>query len=81
MNKKASAPLIILFAVFYFFAGMILYQYLKPEVDNSRSDMACSGPLTPGDRVTCLIIDGTIPMVILTIFAATGGILTDKLIK
>ena len=79
MNKKASIGFIILFAVFYFFAGMILYQFLKPDIDLARTDMACSSSQTSGDRISCLLIDGVIPLVVITITSAAGGYVTDKL--
>lgn len=79
MNNKGTAVfLLILFAVFYFIAGMILYQFLKPVIDQSRIDVACSATTTSGDRILCTMIDSVIPIVVLVIISvalayATGG--------
>ena len=79
MNKKGSTLLIILFAVIYFFAGMILYQFLKSDIDIARSSLSCSATSTSGDRLVCLIVGSVIPLVLWAVISATGGILTDKL--
>jgi len=81
MNKKASTFLVILIVIFYFIVGMILYQFIKPEIDSTRTNIVCASPSTAGDRVTCLIVDGIIPIVIITILASAGGYLTERLLR
>lgn len=80
MNNKGFAGLWIVFAIFYFFVGMILYQYVKPDIDTARAvdQMNCVAPLTAGDKVICLIFDAIIPILILGIVSVAGGIITEK---
>ena len=79
MNKNGAIGFVILIAIFYFFAGMILYQFLKPDIDLARVGMSCSSSLTSGDRIVCLMIDSVIPLVVIAILSATGGFITDRL--
>lgn len=84
MNRKGSigsVALIGLFAICYFMAGMIIYQFLKAPIDEARTGMECSNPDTWGDKGSCLIIGGVIPLTILTILSIAGGIVTDKMMK
>lgn len=73
--------LAIVFAIFYFMAGMITYQVLKADITIQRDadHLNCSSPDTAGDRVTCLVLDGVIPILIISILSVTGGIITDKI--
>ena len=82
MNRKGSTMLAILFAICFFLFGMILYQYIKPDIAVQRDadHMNCAAAATSGDRMICLIFDGVIPMAILGIISATGGIIFNKVI-
>ena len=79
-NKGSSIFLIVLIAVVYFMAGMIMYQLIKPDIDLARTGLSCSSPTTAGDRFDCLVIDGIVPIVVITILSATGGFITEKVI-
>ena len=83
MNKKGAAMLAILFAIVYFMLGMILYQFLKPDITIQRDadHLNCALPDTAGDRFTCLILDAVIPIIILGILSTAGGIITDSVLK
>lgn len=78
MNKKGTMMLVLLIAVIYFMAGMILYQFLKPDVLSTRTSLECSNPDTSGDMLTCLIVDGVVPMAIIGILSVAGGYVTEK---
>lgn len=78
MNKTGSTLFVILMAVVYFMFGMIVYQYLKTDIDLARGGLSCSATETAGDRFTCLIFDGIIPIVIITILSGAGGYITEK---
>lgn len=82
MNKRGAMALTILFAIVYFMAGMIIYQFLKPDIAIQRDvdHMNCSAPDTSGDKVICLLFDGIIPLVVLGILATTAGIITQKVL-
>lgn len=84
MNNKGSIGSVLfigLFALCYFIAGMVLYQFLKAPIDEARTGMECTNPDTWGDKGVCLIIGSVVPLVILTIFSITGGVITDKMLK
>ena len=84
MNKKGSIGsvlLIGLFAFIYFMAGMVLYQFLKTPIDEARTNMACTSPSTWADKGICLVVSSVVPLVIITIFSITGGVITDKMIR
>jgi hypothetical protein len=78
MNRKGTLMYMVLIAIFYFITGMILYQFLKPDITLARTEIVCSSPDTWGDMFNCLLLDGTIPLVIIAIISTTGGIITDK---
>lgn len=82
MNKKGSMMLAVLFAIAYFIIGMTAFQFLKPDIAIQRNadHMNCTGTTSSGDKMICLILDGTVPMVILGILATAGGIITKKVI-
>lgn len=81
MNKKGSTMLVVLLAACYFMFGMILYQFLKPDIAVMRdaSHMNCSSTTDYGDMGICLILDGVIPVVVIGILATAGGVITDKI--
>lgn len=84
MNKKGSIgsiAFIALIAICYFMFGMIIYQFLKPVIDVTRTGLSCATPDTSGDKVVCLIVGSVVPLAILTILSVTGGIITEKMIK
>ena len=83
MNNKgqiSSLGFSILIAVLIFAAGMIIMNFIKPEITNARTDLSCSTPsiISDGTKATCLIIDGVIPYFILIVISAAGGLITSK---
>lgn len=82
MNKKGKM-LFVFLAIFYFIFGMIIYQFVKPDIAIARNsdNLKCSLPDTDGDRIVCLLIDGVIPILIIGILAVTAGLITDGVIK
>ena len=84
MNTKGGVTILaVLFGICYFMFGMITYQLLKPDITDQRDSnhLNCSSPSSDGDKVTCLLLDGVIPLFIISILSATGGIITDAIIK
>lgn len=82
-NKKGSTILIILIALVYFIFGMIFMNFIKDDVTIARdaTHLKCSNPDTDGDKLTCLIVDGVIPLFIIAVLSAGGGYITDKALK
>ena len=62
--------------IFYFMAGMIIYQLLKPDISQARVDNGCLAPETPGDMAVCLIFDAIIPYMIIGVLATAAGYVT-----
>lgn len=83
MNKKGVTLLAVLFAIAYFMFGMIVYQLIKPDITLQRDadHLNCAAPTWDGDKVTCLLLDGVIPLLIITILSVAGGIISDKVMK
>lgn len=82
MNKKATTALSVIFAIMYFMVGMMGYQFLKADITIQRdaTHLNCAVPDTHGDKLTCLLLDGIIPLLILAVLSVAGGIVTDKLV-
>lgn len=80
MNKTVSLPLVILFAVIYFMFGILIMNFLKVDVTTARTalDCASAGTITGGDKITCLIVDGVIPLFILVVTCLAGGYITEQ---
>lgn len=81
MNRKGATLFIALAAIIYFMFGMLIYQFLKPDIVLTRTSLECSSPDTSGDMAMCLFIDGIIPLVVLGILASAGGYLTDRALR
>ncbi|KKN08064.1 hypothetical protein LCGC14_1060630 [marine sediment metagenome] len=85
MNKKGQAGMVIIIAIMIFIIGMSAVNLLKPDVTSLRSvtGLNCvnSSAISDGTKMTCLMIDVTIPWVIITIFAVAGGLIFTKFIK
>lgn len=73
--------IVVFLAVAYFMFGMIVYQFLKPDIAIQRDSdhLNCSAAMDWGDMGICLVLDGVIPLVVIGILSATGGIITDKI--
>lgn len=67
-------------ALVYFMFGMIFLNFLMPDVALIRnaSNLHCAAPDTEGDKLTCLIVDGVIPLFILAVLSTAGGIITER---
>ena len=71
----------ILVAFMIFVAGYLIIEPLKDNITTSRSDLNCSTPalITDGNKMMCLIIDGTVPYFIITMIALSLGFVTRYL--
>ena len=81
MNKIAIGYLGILFFFIYFLAGMIVYQYIKDDIDLTRTAITCDNPTTNSDRINCLAIDAIIPATILVIVWVALSYFSGGIIK
>ena len=81
MNSKGAVGFMILMAIVFFIAGLIIYQFVKPDIATARIDMNCTAPASWGDMTICLIFDGIIPYMVIGILASAGSIVTSEVIK
>ncbi len=85
MNRKGQAGMAIIIAIMIFIVGMSAVNLLKPEVTELRSatGLNCvnASAISDGTKLTCLVVDVTLPWVIITIFAVAGGLIFTKFIK
>jgi len=77
MNKKGNLFLAILIGIVYFMAGMITYQLIKPDLDIARENLVCDSPTSPGSMLTCLVIDGIVPALVIIIFFIAMKTITE----
>ena len=89
LNKKAQSTgipaisIAFMTAVFIFLVGMGVMNLIKPEVNVSKNtdNLNCNSlTISDGTKVTCLIVDVVIPYFIITIIAASGGVITARLL-
>ena len=81
MNNRGQVGLTVVIVIFYFIAGMTLYQFFKPDIVIARTDIGCSAPASWGDMGLCLLLDGIIPYFIIGIISTAGGIITNEAFK
>ena len=85
MNNRGQMGIAVIAAIMIFMVGMLVINILKPEVTTARS--AASGldcantTITDGTKLTCLVVDFTVPYFILIVFSAAGGFITARLIQ
>jgi hypothetical protein len=80
-NKKAQLGLAIINAIFVFIMGMLIINFLMPEVTNFRVNMNCDSYTTISDatKLLCLVSDITIVYWIWLIFSITIGVIISRL--
>lgn len=85
MNRKGQAGIAVIIAIMIFIVGMSSVNLLKPDVTELRSatGLNCvnASAISDGTKMTCLVVDATIPWVIITIFAVAGGLIFSKFIR
>lgn len=82
MNKKGSVFLSIVFAGMFFVMGMVFLNYVKLDVTETTSStgLDCSNvnALSDGTKLTCLLTDSVVPVLIISVLSVTGGILLGR---
>lgn len=70
-------------SVFLFMIGITQLNFIRGLVTDVRGtdQLYCaSNTLSDGQKFTCLLVDFVIPFFIITIFSASGGIITARLL-
>ena len=74
--------LAIMSTVMFFIIGIMLVNVLMSEVTSGRLNLSCSAAdsISDGTKLLCLVLDGIIPYMIVTVLAVAVGFITDKLL-
>lgn len=82
-NKKAQSTLLMSFLVAFmlFFIGMIVVNFLMPDITTARTQNSCSSPNSDGGKALCLILDFTIPYFFVLVISVAGGYATNKFLQ
>ena len=83
MNRKGTMALSILTSIFFFFAGMIIMNFVLPEVNLATGVLGlnCSdNSISDGTKVTCLGFDFVVPYLILLIISVTMGRIINSIV-
>ena len=80
MNKKGGIYLSVVFAIFFFMAGVLMIPLIKDGVTDTRTSIQCTNSsISDGAKLTCLIIDTEVPYFIVIILALAGGFIGNEL--
>lgn len=83
MNKKGSSlGLAILTTLGVFIIGMMLVNFLMPEVTNFRIDLNCASASTisDGTKLLCLVGDSAVPIFVVAVISLGIGAITRRFI-
>ena len=80
-NKKASLGLGIVSSLVVLIIGLMMVNFLMPEITTFRTDMNCSDAanISDGTKLLCLLVDTTVPYFIVIIFSLVIGGITSRL--
>lgn len=80
MNKKGNIYASIMVAIIIFMVGMIVVNFISPEITTTYTDLNCAAPATDGTKVLCLVVDTVLPYFFILVLSLIGGIITEKLL-
>jgi hypothetical protein len=83
MNKTGQTMMLsILFAVVLFVMGIMVINFIRPEVLVAKASMSCSdvANISDGTKLTCLLIDGVVPYFIVLVLSISGGLILDRIL-
>ena len=82
MNKRGSLFSAAMVTLILFMIGMLVTNFLMPEVSQARTDLSCSdtGSISDGTKLMCLFVDSTVIYWMVLVFSIAGGAILDKLV-
>ena len=84
MNNKGAGLLIaFLVAGMLFAAGILMVNFLKPEVSLaiSSNQLDCNNlTISDGVKLTCLALDAVVPYSIVLVISIAGGIVASRIL-
>ena len=71
----------IVSAIVVFILGLMLLNFLMPEITTFRTNMECSSAstITDGTKLLCLTVDTTVPYWILLVFSILVGSIAARM--
>ena len=80
-NKGQTLGLIIISSIFFFIVGLMVINFITPEVDRTRTDLNCANEasITDGQKLLCLTLDVTVIYWIILIFSVILGAITSRM--
>ncbi len=84
MNKGGQTlGISIISAIVVLIIGLVIINFLTPEVDRARIDLRCSSAdtISDGTKLLCLAVDITVIYWILIIFSVIIGGITGKFVS
>ena len=81
-NKRGNMLASVMIAIMLFMIGMIVVNFIKPEVLTARTGLNCANgaSISDGTKLMCLGVDIVVPYFIILVFSIAGGILFEKLL-
>lgn len=81
-NNGQTLGLSLMAAIFMVLAGMLLLNFVIPEVDTVKAFLTCSdsGSISDGTKLFCLTTDIVVPYWIYLVFAIAIGAITARII-
>lgn len=82
MKNKAQSGLgiALIVAIMIFMVGVISVNFVRDAVTSARSDLVCTGTISDGTKLACLLVDVVVPYFIVMVLSAAGGLITAKLL-
>lgn len=76
IGKKGQLGLGIITAIMLFLVGVVALNLIKPEITSTRTSdsLDCTNSaISDGTKLTCLVVDGVFPYILITVFSIAGG--------
>ena len=82
-NKGQTLGISIISTIVALIIGLVIINFITPEVDTARTDLNCAAPddISDGTKLLCLAVDITVIYWILIIFSVIIGGITGKIVS
>lgn len=83
MNCRGqSLGISIMSSIFVLIIGLMMVNFLMPEINDFRTNMLCAYPdsISDGTKLLCLVTDAAIPYWIVLVLSVVIGLITARLL-
>jgi len=83
MNSRGQTlGVSIIAGIFIFIIGMMIINFVMPEVTTARTALNCADASSISDatKLLCLVVDTVVPYWILLVFSIMGGSIVSQLL-